>query len=223
MSSPSAHSFRQREQFVWTKRHPPTCIQSLSESFLLGDDDSDTAPSVRRKEEVVKKRGQDHDARTPKGANSPDNGRQVRTLRALVGRAVDAVEQTLLEQTRLAHVLVDVGQQGRLLLNVGNSATVSHRQKVKKERGVRTEILGEPLSLMATLAILLLSRSMMPFMISALDVRRALFLVRLSWYRSVSSTISSPMISLKVRRVRLRKQESVIRVGEEARVSTKWP
>lgn len=136
-------------------------------------------------------------------------------MRALVGRTVDAVEQTLLEQTRLAHVLVDIGQQGRLLLNVGNSATVSHRQKVKKERGVRTEILGEPLSLMATLAILLLSRSMMPFMISALDVRRALFLVRLSWYRSVSSTISSPMISLEVRRVRMRKQESVIRVGEK--------
>lgn len=71
---------------------------------------------------------------------------------------------------------------------------------------------------MATLAILLLSRSMMPFMISALDVRRALFLVRLSWYRSVSSTISSPMISLKVRKVRMRKKESVIRVGEETRV-----
>lgn len=39
------------------------------------------------------------------------------------------------------------------------------------------------------------SRSMMPFITSALDVRRAAFLIVFDCQRSVSSTISSPIIS----------------------------
>lgn len=93
--------------------------------------------AVCTKKEGVVKKGSGPRCTHTQTSEFPDNGRHVRTLRALVGRSIDPVEQTLLEQTRFAHVLVDVSQQGRLLLNVGNSTTVSHRQMSSAEK--RTE------------------------------------------------------------------------------------